>query len=296
MLFLFADSHKVKVCVTKNKVVFDTTKDNKEDNPMKYLYFLTLAILLALSAINISGAAVKPQAGGSTAAFGTPIPSEGKETEKITATTPEPAPTAVPAESGEVFNTAGDGTLVVRVVESPEIDTKLTFCAVIISAIAVVISAISLWVSAKLQIRHNRDEVRPVVAIHLDVSNMSVKIKNHGVGPALFEKMIWKNVKNGASADTLEKLLSKEWQKLNLKTPFYIYTKPFAGNLNDPDILAPQEELYFVKGDGVGQPLSQDDKRKLGETFRDVEVQIIYTDLYRKNRWILTKNLTWIAN
>lgn len=263
---------------------------------MKCLYSLTLAILLALLTVNISGATVKPRAGGSTVAFGTPIPSEDKEAEKITVTTSEPAPTAVPAESDEVFNTVGDDTLIVSVVESPEIDTKLTFYAVIISAIAVVLSAISLLVSAKLQIRHNRDEVRPVVAIHLDVNNMSVKIKNHGVGPALFEKMVWKNVKNGASADTLEKLLSKEWRKLNLKTPFYIYTKPFAGNLDDPDILAPQEELYFVKGDEFGQLFSQDDKRKLGETFRDVEVQITYTDLYKKNKWILTKNLTWIAN
>ena len=101
------------------------------------------------------------------------------------------APAAVPSESGEVFNTVGDGTLIVRVVESPEIDTKLTFYAIIISAIAVVLSAVSLPVSAKSQIRHNHDEVRPVVAIHLALINMSVKIKNHGVGPALFEKMVW---------------------------------------------------------------------------------------------------------
>ena len=139
------------------------------------------------------------------------------------------APAAVPSESGEVFNTVGDGTLIVHVVESPEIDTKLTFYAIIISAIAVVLSAVSLLVSAKSQIRHNRDEVRPVVAIHLDLINMSVKIKNHGVGPALFEKMVWKNVKSGESADTLEKLLSKEWRQLSLK-PFYIYTKSFVGN------------------------------------------------------------------
>lgn len=108
--------------------------------------------------------------------------------------------------------------------------------------------------------------------------------------------MVWKNVKSSESADTLEELLCKEWKRLGLETPFYIYTKPFAGNLNDPDILAPQEEIYFVDGNRLEKPLMEDEKRKLGETFKDVEVEITYTDLYRRKEWILTKNLTWIAN
>lgn len=267
---------------------------------MKCLYSLTLAVLLAFStpafAVNSGGASVQPQAGGSDSASGTPIFSAGKEAKDIAVQTLAPAPTDVPNEPSEVFNSAEDSTLVVRVVESPEIDTRLTFYAVIISAIAVGFSALSLLVSVKLQIRHNRDEVRPVVAIHLDLNDMSVKIKNHGVGPALFEKMVWKNVKSSESADTLGELLCEEWKTLGLETPFYIYTKPFAGNLNDPDILAPQEEIYFVDGNRLEKPLMKDEKRILGETFKDVEVEITYTDLYRRKKWILTKNLTWIAN
>ncbi|MEY8390053.1 hypothetical protein AALA98_01565 [Lachnospiraceae bacterium 45-W7] len=269
---------------------------------MKCLYSLTMAFFLtfltAAFAVNSSGTSVQPQAGGSDSAFGTPIPSAGKEAKHITVQTLAPAPTDVPNEPSEVLNTAEDGTLVVRVVESPEIDTRLTFYAVIISVIAVGLSTVSLLVSAKLQIRHNRDEVRPVVAIHLDLNDMSVKIKNHGVGPALFEKMVWKNVESKSSTytDTLEELLREKWKELDLKTPFYIYTKPFVGNLNDPDILAPQEEIYFVKGNWSGNSISKDEKIKLGETFRDVEVEITYTDLYRKKKWILKKNLTWIAN
>lgn len=75
-----------------------------------------------------------------------------------------------------------DDALSVRILESPEIDTKLSLCAVLISFLALFIS----FMTVCLQIKHNHDEVRPILAIHLDINNMSIKIKNHGVGPAIF--------------------------------------------------------------------------------------------------------------
>lgn len=214
-------------------------------------------------------------------------------------TAPIPEQSLIPAVSisTKIPDIPEDSTLVVRVIESPEIDTRLTFCAVIISAVAVLFSAITLIVSVRLQIKHNRDEVRPIIAIHLDINDMSIKIKNHGVGPAIFKAMIWKDTQNNISTDTLEKLLVEKWNKLNYGNSFYIYTKPFLGNSSDPDILAPQEELFFMDGSKVNQhPMTQDEKRALGKTFRDIEVQITYTDLYGRNEWTLIKNLSFIAS
>lgn len=268
---------------------------------MKHLFSLMVTILLAFStavfAATDSKVVVQLQAGRLVTTAEKYIPSEVKKVaEKSTNPMPKQTPMPTSSESTEVLDIAEDGTLVVRVIESPEIDTKLTFRAVIISAVAVLLSAISLVVSVVLQIKHNQDEVRPIVAIHLDLVNMSIKIKNHGVGPAIFKKMIWKNVKSNASANTLAGLLSEEWSKLNLESSFYIYTKPFAGDPNDPDVLAPQEELSFIAGGRPNCHLTQDEKKELGETFRDIEVQLIYTDLYGRKKWTLIKSLSWIAN
>lgn len=199
----------------------------------------------------------------------------GKPTEPIS----EPAPDIA------------EDSIAVRVVESPKVDTSLAFIAIVISTIAVLFSAFSLVINVKLQIKHNHDEVRPVVAIHLDTIDMSVKIKNHGVGPAVFKSLIWKNVKTNVSANTIEKLLGEKWHELNLWEFFSIYTKPFVGALDDPDILAPQEELFFINASGA----NSDEKRALGETFQNVEICLTYTDLYENEEWTLKKNLSWIA-
>ena len=186
----------------------------------------------------------------------------------------------------------GDNALPVRVLESPEIDTKLSLCAVLIAFSALFIS----FLTVRLQIRHNRDEVRPILAIHLDINDMSIKIKNHGVGPAIFASMEWQNTKSKISANTLEELLDELWSGLNCGNSFYIYTKPFMDDLEDPDVLAPQEELYFIDGSRNNKhKMTLEEKRLLGQTFSGVKVTIIYTDLYRSGRWVLTKDLSYIA-
>lgn len=268
---------------------------------MKHLFSLIVTILLALStaafAANDSKIVLQPQGHSLVMKSEISIPSEvEKAAKEFTDPMSKQAPSSVPLESTKALGIDQDDTLIVRVVESPEIDTKLTVYAVIISAVAVSFSAISLVVSATLQIKHNRDEVRPIVAIHLDLVSMSIRIKNHGVGPALFQKMVWRNVKSHASANTLAGLLNEEWRKLNLESSFYIYTKPFTGASNDPNVLAPQEELFFIVGDRPNYPMTEEEKIKLGKTFKDIEVQLTYTDLYGRKKWTLIKNLSWMAD
>ena len=263
---------------------------------MKPLFSLMVIILLVFSptVCTVADSTIfsHPQANRLVTTSEISMPFEVKRlSEESTESISKQARTPVISESTP--DIAEDG-IVVRVVESPKIDTILTLLAVIISAIAILLSAFSLVFSAKLQMKHNRDEVRPVIAIHLDKTNMSIKIKNHGIGPAIFKSIIWKNVKSNVSAYSIEKLLGEKWSKLNLGSSFSIYTKPFVGASDDPDILAPQEELFFINV-GRDNPMTLDKKRALGKTFRDVEVCLTYTDLYGREKWTLTKNLSWIA-
>lgn len=108
--------------------------------------------------------------------------------------------------------------------------------------------------------------------------------------------MEWQKTKSKISADTLEELLHEAWSRLNCENSFYIYAKPFIGDPDDPDVLAPQEELYFIDGSRNNMhDMTPKEKNMLGQTFSGVEVKITYTDLYRSGKWVLTKDLSWIA-
>lgn len=265
---------------------------------MRYLFSLIVTILLFFSitvcAVADSTVFSHPQANRLVTTSEKTIPFEVKSSAEGS-TGPISEQVRTSAVSGSTPDIAEDSIIDVRVVESPEIDTIFTVAAVIISAAAVIFSVVSLRVSVKLQKKLNRDEVRPVIAIHLDKTNISVKIKNHGVGPAVFKSQIWKNVESNVSAYSIEQLLGEQWSKLDLRSPFNIYTKPFAGASDDPDILAPQEELFFINV-GSNNPMTLEKKSALRKTFNNVEVCLTYTDLYGEEKWTLIKNLSWIAN
>ena len=68
----------------------------------------------------------------------------------------------------------------------------------IISCIAIFISVLSLGSSiyfSHLQMKHNKNSVRPVSSISLDDYEdvLAVKIKNAGTGPLIIKKLIFKN-------------------------------------------------------------------------------------------------------
>ena len=184
--------------------------------------------------------------------------------------------------------------LEVRVLETPTIDTTLSLAAVVVAFAAFFVSLKTIH----LQIKHNRDEVRPILAIRLDAINMSVKIKNHGVGPAILTSMEWKNTETGLSAPTLVKLLNQTWKQSNIKSPFYINSKPFVNDPNDPDVLASQEKFCFINAarhKSATYNLTAEEMCALKQSFRGVTVTITYTDLYKSQTWTLTKDLSWLA-
>ena len=185
-----------------------------------------------------------------------------------------------------------NGALEVRVLETPTIDTTLSLAAVVVAFAAFFVSLKTIH----LQIKHNRDEVRPILAIRLNSINMSIKIKNHGVGPAILTSMEWRNTETNQSAGTLTGLLGKAWYQLPFNYSFYTYTKPFDNDPNDPDVLAPQEEIYFIDGSRQNTyDMPPDEKHALGQSFRSVTVTITYTDLYKSQTWTLIKDLSWLA-
>lgn len=87
----------------------------------------------------------------------------------------------------------------------------------IISCVAIFISLLSLGSSiyfSCLQIRHNKNSVRPVSSIRLDdyENELAVKIKNAGTGPLIIKKLIFKN-KNYTSNSliSLIPLIEQNW-------------------------------------------------------------------------------------
>ena len=196
-------------------------------------------------------------------------------------------------ENSESTRKSDEGSFNVYVKETPLIDTGISGVSAILSFIAIFVSIYSVSMTKKmtkdtinLQKQHNRDEVRPLLCIHFDATNMSIVLRNHGLGPAIIKSMKWYDANN--EEPTLVKLNTNKWKKSKVKDIYY-YTKEFSDIKEDPDILAPQESLCFIKCD-------YDDyynKKRIAESFADVKMELTYTDIYESQEWTVKKDCSW---
>ena len=218
--------------------------------------------------------------------------------------TPLPiAPTARDTEATIVLTNEKPPNEIVHKLETSVLDDILTITTVVVSIVALFVSIRSYRKTTeltletlKLQKEQNIDNVRPVLAVHLDANDISITITNHGLGPVVLKAMEYIDTVNKHQAKTLIELLLKKHTSFQTQTKLaikYCYTKPFDGNDLDPDILAPQESLIFIRCEP--NDLEPEERNLLYELFRDVTMKIVYTDVYNSKEWILQKDLSWFA-
>ena len=191
-----------------------------------------------------------------------------------------------------------EDSLDVYVKETPLIDTGISGVSAILSFIAIIVSIYSVSMTRKmtkdtisLQKRHNRDEVRPLLSIRYDAHDMSIFVKNHGLGPAIMTSLTWCDGNN--SAPTIYKLNENKWRKLGVRLDNG-YTKRFLDDENDMDVLAPQESLCLIRGSIKNKgPENVENNRRIAESFADVKLVLKYTDIYRTKKWTVKKDCSW---
>lgn len=81
----------------------------------------------------------------------------------------------------------------------------VSICAVVISTL----SMISTIIFSKLQVKHNKNSVKPISAIKLSdyEDKIAVKIQNVGTGPLIIKKLVFKN--NSMEAPMLLAMMPK---------------------------------------------------------------------------------------
>ena len=193
----------------------------------------------------------------------------------------------------ETSERLSEDSLDVYVKETPFIDTGISGASAILSFIAIIVSIFSVSMTKKmtkdtidLQKQHNRDEVRPMLCIHFDATDMSIILKNHGLGPAVIKSMLWYDAHN--KEETLAKLNMSKWKKSEVEDIHY-YSKRFLDIKEDQDILAPQESLCFIKCDYN----DYSNNKRLAESFADVKMELTYTDIYGTEEWTVKKDCSW---
>ena len=150
----------------------------------------------------------------------------------------------------------------------------------------------------KLQIQHNYDEVKPLVSIFFNAGDVSIVLKNQGLGPAIFTSMKWIDKENNEEFDSLNDLIKYksnigEFQDLII---YHIYTKKFWDVEEDMDLLAPQEELCLFRIEDNEKITREENKANAAKILRNVEVIITLTNIYRSDIQTIKKNCTWFWN
>lgn len=230
----------------------------------------------------------------------------------------------VPGKADEVIN--GE-VMMVRIVESPKMDTILSAIAIAVSIAALVYTRYSTNKSFKqtlknsqetlthaqkslkytaksiahsketieLQKQHNIDMVLPLVSLHCHTKNISIAITNHGLGPAKLKSMKWIDSKNHTEYETILSLLEDRRLSGNyFAHPLMRHDKPFRNDPDDPDYLAPQESLVFLKGDLKTLAISE--KRKLYKVLEGIKIELCYTDVYESNDWYIKADFSWFSS
>ena len=158
--------------------------------------------------------------------------------------------------------------------------------------------------SMELQRQHNYDSVRPAVTIDFktfhepDSFNGSITINNHGLGTAVLKELRFtrngKAYKNNNGYCTIYDLISSRFseEKVNniIETIFHqYYTKEFRNLINDKDYLAVNEKLVLMEF----KTHNNEESELVEKIFDNVQMELVYTDIYNSNDWTVTKSLSY---
>lgn len=160
----------------------------------------------------------------------------------------------------------------------------------------------------ELQKQHNIDSVRPAVSIHYSSSGNPdaflgyIKITNHGLGPAIIKGMRFKNDNgkeynnpNGYCTffDLVKMRVDEEKLDLQVKKVFVTYyTKEFRNQKDDADFLAVNEDLPLLEF----RTINRKDADNVAKIFQGLSVDLIYTDIFNSDEWIVSKRLTYFVH
>jgi len=175
-------------------------------------------------------------------------------------------------------------TLVDLVKNYPDqINTLAAVCALIVSLLSIILTFLAL----ALQRRHNFKSLTPIASIPIgDYENeLTVKIRNTGVGPLIVEQFI-------AFDESQEKDDIISWMP---ETPEGINWTTFYDDL-DGLCIAPNQDAVIIK-------LSGDPSDKRFVSFRNevrralsrLTVKVKYKDIYDRQMPIKQRELKWFA-
>lgn len=158
--------------------------------------------------------------------------------------------------------------------------------------------------SIGLQKQHNYDSVRPAISIDFISSDSNEKysgqisITNHGLGPAVIKGLYFKkdmrNYINTNGYCTLYDLvrfrIEEEHLDLHVREVFnQCYTKEFRDDEGNKDYLAVGEKLTLL---GF-KARNSCEGEIVGKVFHDVQMELVYTDLYNSRIWKTTNRLSY---
>lgn len=160
--------------------------------------------------------------------------------------------------------------------------------AAMISAIAATISVVIITLSLRHQRRHDIASVTPIAYINpIDYEDsIAVEIINSGTGPLIIAQFEAKD-KSGHSKDSLIGLMPE--------LPNDVYWDTYFKNLKDSSIISSQS-LTLLKFSGE---IDDPDYCKIRDNIRkrlsEIEITLIYKDIYGRKMPKAHKDLEWFA-
>ena len=160
----------------------------------------------------------------------------------------------------------------------------------------------------ELQRQHNYDSVRPAVSLDYssDVNDHiyggSIKITNHGLGPAIIKGLNFKN-DNGKRysnmkeyftfLDLINERVEETGVELKTKDVFHsYYSKDFRNSDIDTSFLGVGETLPLIEFEAR----NKNEADAVVKIFDGLSAKLIYTDIYKSHDWIISKRLTYFVH
>lgn len=160
----------------------------------------------------------------------------------------------------------------------------------------------------ELQKQHNYDSVRPALSMDYESSanehayEGSIKLRNHGLGPAIIKRICVKNdngkeYTNSNGYCTFFDLVLQRADEVNndlqVKKIFReYYSKEFRNNKEDISYLAVGENLLLL----AFYASNRKEANFVAQVFKDLNVELIYTDIYESKEWKIKKRLTYFVH
>jgi hypothetical protein len=150
--------------------------------------------------------------------------------------------------------------------------------------IALIFTAISLQVQRK----HNRLSVKPIAIISVgDYENeLAVHIQNKGTGPLVIKKLSFSN-ENGKTEKAIINFFGSEFKDVIWST--------FVADIDSWTIL-PNEAKTLIKlnGDSTDKEFVQV-RNKVRKVLAQIQVELLYQDIYENNMPKKIRKLDWFA-